>query len=251
MSGNGIIPLISAILTGLIGVGGTLLGVYYQRKSESHRQLVDKIYQPLYDGLIEVAEGELPSDASGEGFNSYWDGLDSYWQSKVDNELRDELNEYSDMLDAADTVFFVIADELVSNRELNDINAIERRKGSSEYEEVKLLFRQSSNDSRKTYTPLVDWFYSYSLALFQSTDTDELRSKLEKQADSLSPEHRRAIDSLDDRHILALSKAIDTADNQVEYPKDISSTSSLIEAIETKAESLSPKLEQKADSLIF
>jgi hypothetical protein len=250
MSGIQITPLISALLTGLIGLLGTLAGVYYQRKSETRRQLASKIYRPLYDELVEVAEGELPFDTSDEQFSSYWSGLDRYWQSRVDEALQKRLEEYTTLLAVANSAFLEIAEEIVSNRKLHEVKNSRSGGGSSEYVDVKLLFKQSSSGGRKTYTALVDWFGAYSTALLESTDIDELRENLEKRADELSPEHRRAIDSWEDEHLVELGKAIQQADDSVDYPDDVSSTDELFERLKTEAESLSIAVKQKADSLI-
>jgi len=101
MSGIQITPLISALIIGLIGLIGTLAGIYYQRRSETKRQLANQIYQPMYDELIEVSEGNLPFDTSDERFRSYWSELDRYWHSRVDDELREQIEEYVDLLDIA------------------------------------------------------------------------------------------------------------------------------------------------------
>jgi len=250
MSGIQITSLISALLTGLIGLFGTIVGIYYQRKSETRRQLANQIYQPLYDELVKVAEGDLPFDTSDEQFCSYWSELDRYWQSRVDAELRGRLEDYTNLLDVADSAFLEIAEEIVSNRKLHEIKDTRSASGSSEYVEAKLLFKKSSSGGRSTYTALVDWFGAYSTALFESTDIDELRENLEEQADDLSPEHRRAIDAWEDEHLVELGKAIQEADSEVDYPDDVSSTEELFERLKTEAESLSIAVKRKADSLI-
>jgi hypothetical protein len=250
MSGIQITPLISALLTGIIGLLGTLVGVYYQRRSETHRQLARQIYQPMYDELVEVAEGELPFDTSDERFRSYWSELDRYWHSRVDNELRDQIEEYVDLLDVANSAFLEIAEEIVSNRKLSDVKDTRSASGSSEYVEAKLLFKESSSGGRSTYMPLVDWFGAYSTALLEATDTTELRQKLEEQADDLSPEHRRAIDSWEDKHLVELGKAIQTADEEVDFPDGVSSTDELFEKLMSEADTLSKKVKQKTDRLI-
>jgi hypothetical protein len=250
MYGVQITPLISALLTGLIGLLGTLVGVYYQRKSERRRQLASKIYRPLYDELVEVEDGKLPFDTSDEQFSSYWSGLDRYWQSRVDEKLQKRLEVYTDLLDVANSAFLVIAEEIVSNRELHEVKNSHSSGGSSEYVDVKLLFKQSSSGGRNTHTALVNWFGAYSTALLESTETDELRENLEKRAEELSPEHRRAIDSWEDEHLVELGKAIQEADDSVDYPDNVSSTDELFERLKTEAESLSTVVKQKADSLI-
>jgi len=250
MTGVQITPIISALLTGLIGLLGTLVGVYYQRKSETRRQLVSQIYRPMYDELSEVAEGELPFDTSDEEFCSYWSELDRYWQSRVDDGLRGRLEEYASLLDVANSAFLEIAEEIVSNRKLHDVKSSRSGGGSSEYVDVKLLFKQSSSGGRSTYTALVDWFGAYSEALLESTNVEELRESLEKQADDLSPEHRRAIDSWEDEHLVELGKAIQKADTEVDYPDGVSSTEELFERLKTEAESLSNPVKREADDLI-
>lgn len=250
MSGIQITPLISALITGVIGLIGTLAGVYYQRRSETHRQLANQIYQPMYDELVEVSEGDLPFDTSDERFRSYWFELDRYWHSRVDDELRNQIEEYVDLLEIANLAFLEIAEEIISNRKLSDVKDTRSTSGSSEYVEAKLLFKQSSSGGRKTYTPLVEWFEAYSTALLEATDTTELRRKLEEQADDLSPEHRRAIDSWEDKHLRELGKAIQEADEQVDFPGTISSTEELFENLKSEAESLSEAVKQKTDGLI-
>ena len=250
MSGSQITPLISALITGLIGLIGTLAGVYYQRRSETHRQLANQIYQPMYDELVEVSEGNLPFDTSDERFRSYWSELDRYWHSRVDDKLRDQIEEYVDLLDVANSAFLEIAEAIVSNRKLSDVKDTRSASGSSEYVEAKLLFKESSSGGRQTNTALVDWFEAYSRALLEATDTEELRQKLEQQADDLSPEHRRAIDSWEDKHLVELGKAIQEADKQVDFPSGISSTEELFEKLKTEAESLSEEVKQKTDGLI-
>jgi len=250
MSGIQITPLISALLTGIIGLLGTLVGVYYQRRSETHRQLANQIYQPMYDELVDVSEGELPFDISDERFCSYWSELDRYWHSRVDEKLREQIEEYVDLLDVADTAFLEIAEAIVSNRKLNSVNDTVSGSGSSEYVETKLLFKESSSGGRQTTAPLVDWFEAYSTPLLEAKDTDELRQKLEEQADNRSPEHRRAIDSWEDDDLIELGKAIQEADEQVDFPDEISSTHELFEKLKTEADSLSEVVKQKTDRLI-
>jgi len=155
-----------------------------------------------------------------------------------------------DLLDVANSAFLEIAEAIVSNRKLSDVKDTRSASGSSEYVEAKLLFKESSSGGRQTNTALVDWFEAYSRALLEATDTEELRQKLEQQADDLSPEHRRAIDSWEDKHLVELGKAIQEADKQVDFPSGISSTEELFEKLKTEAESLSEEVKQKTDGLI-
>jgi len=113
-----------------------------------------------------------------------------------------------------------------------------------------LLFKQSSSGGRKTYTSLVDWFEAYSTALLEASNTTELRQKLEEQADDLSPEHHRAIDSWEDKHLGELGKAIQEADEQVDFPRGISSTEELFEKLKTEGDSLSEAVKQKTHGLL-
>jgi len=244
-----ITTLISPLLTGLIGLFGTLVGVYYQRKSETHRQQVNQIYRPMYNELIEVTEGDLPFDTSDERFRSYWLELDRYWHSQVDEDLRDQIKNYINLLGVANSVFFVIAEEIKSNIRLNTVKSSRAGSGTSAYVDTKLLYRVSGG--KNSYVPLVDWFESYSAAILKATDIDELREKLENKADSLSPEHRRAIDAMEDEHLSELGKAIEKADAEVDFPEGISSTSELFEELETKANSLSNTVKQKSESRII
>lgn len=250
MSGIQITPLISALISGLIGLIGTLVGVYYQRRSETHRQLANQIYQPMYDELVEVSEAELPFDISDEQFCSYWSELDRYWHSRVDDKLQSHIEEYIGLLNVANSAFIEIAEKIISSREIREVKQTRSASGSSEYVEAKLLFKRSSSGGRRSYTPLVDWFEAYSTALLESTDTTELRQKLEEQADDLSPEHRRAIDSWEDKHLRELYKAIQEADEQVDFPGPISSTEELLKKLKSESYSLSEELKQKADKLI-
>lgn len=249
MSEPQITTLISSLLTGVIGLFGTLVGVYYQRKSETHRQLVNQIYRPMYNELIEVTEGDLPFDTSEERFRSYWIELDRYWHSQVDKNLRDQIKNYVELLDIANSVFFVIAEEIKSNIRLNTVKSSRAGSGTSAYVDTKLLYRVSGG--KNSYVPLVDWFESYSTAILKATDIDELRENLEKQADSLSPEHRRAIDAMEDEHIIELGKAIDKADTEVDFPEGISSTGELFEELKGEAKSLSNNVKQKSESRIL
>ncbi|WP_144049893.1 hypothetical protein [Halorubrum ezzemoulense] len=248
MSGTEITPLISALLTGLIGLFGTLAGVYYQRRSETHRQLVNQIYRPLYDELVEVTEGDLPFDTSDEQFRSYWTELDHYWHSRVDEDLQEQIERYTSLLDVADSVFYVIAEEIRTNIKLNDVISSTAGNGTTAYVDTKLLYRVSGG--KKTHTSIVNWFESYSTAVLDATDVGELRENLEEQADSLSPEHRRAIDSFDDKHLKELGKGIKKADTEVDFPEGVSSTNELFEELRCQANILSIDVKNKLDSLV-
>lgn len=243
-------PIIAALLSGLFGVVGTLSGIYYQRRSESQRQLVDKVYSPLYNELAEITEGELPFNASEGRFNSYWNELGRYWQSKIDNDLKERIEEYTEKLEMMDFSFRIIADEIVSDKKMGSVKNSVYSGESSEYIDIQLLFKESHTGSRKSYVPILDWFDAYSTELFESNNMHELEEKIKARADSLGSEHRRAIDSWEDKHLKGLGEAIKKADTEIEYSEEISSTSELIEAVKTDSQELSVEIKKESDSLI-
>lgn len=248
---GGMSTWIPPILTGFFGLLGTIVGVLFQRRSEHNRQVNDNIYRPLFNELKRVSCEGLPYNPEKRRFDSYWFELDWYWKSKVDEDLQSDIIQYIDNLETMNLVLETIAEEIISNRsQLGDLWDGTSGHGDSEYIENKLLMKQNQAGSRRTFKPLITWLSEYHSALFQATDLDELRSHLESQAEKKSPEHRRAIDQWSDRDLVVLGEAIEEADENISFPNELSSVHELNEHLETQADQLADRVNNKSSYLI-
>lgn len=248
---DGLSALIPPLLTGAFGLLGTLIGVLYQRRSEYNRQANDNLYRPLLSELKGVSKGELAWDSDTRRFHSYWQNLDWYWKTKMDDELSTDLDNYSSDVDALNQSLEKIAEEIISSRSrLGDLWDGTSGHGESEYIENKLLMRQNQAGSRRTFKPLIYWLAEYSDAFFKSTDIDELRTELEDIADTKSPEHRRAIDEWSDQDLVVLGEAIQETNENILFPDDCTSVFELRERIENEAERLTRELDDASPYLI-
>lgn len=168
---------LQASLSILSGIAVALLSGYVTRVRDNQRWLNNEVYGQLYNEIDAVANGTFPREIS--NLQSSWSSISSYHRFRVDEELREKLDEFSNNIHYLSNDHLKLKDEQKTSKQLPDEMTDIRPSG-----QVALQVMRPWDKEIGGTRGLSQWLDKFAIVIFESRSPDEMRENLFKVANS-------------------------------------------------------------------
>ncbi|MFA9503370.1 hypothetical protein ACERIM_11415 [Natrinema sp. H-ect1] len=234
----GILRIGLAFLGG--GILTAILSSYIDLIKERQQALRQDVFDPIYDEIVRVVDGELPYE-SGE-FKSEWEDLDPHKKYGVNENTRKNLKEYSDYISDYDKLVDYLRKSI-------------RQKGEKEGTQV---FLQTNNNSMivlptvpsRSSNIFADNFVNqYAPVLLKSKTAEDLEENLKKFAVDNNRTDKRDFRAWPSEYYTEIWDSVEEAEEEWLEENGFDGRFELFREIQTIATEIRPHIESQMDNV--